>query len=77
MELTTPARRVLATRLEALAVGDQAMVRECEAQLARWGISFDDVESAVEVALPVDLEVRPRRVRTRTRSTPTQVKGKG
>lgn len=49
MEIDTPARRVLATRLKALSVNDMAMVRECEWQLARWGVSIDEVERAVEM----------------------------
>ena len=48
MEIDTPARRVLATRLKALSVNDLALVRECEWQLARWGVSIDEVERAVE-----------------------------
>jgi len=49
MEIDTPARRVLATRLKALSVNDMAMVRECEWQLARWGVSIDEVSRAVEM----------------------------
>ena len=49
MEIDTPARRVLATRLKALSVNDLALVRECEWQLARWGVSIDEVERAVEM----------------------------
>jgi len=48
MEIDTPARRVLATRLKALSVNDLALVRECEWQLARWGVSIDEVSRAVE-----------------------------
>ena len=48
MEIDTPARRVLATRLKALSVNDLALVRECEWQLARWGVSINEVERAVE-----------------------------
>lgn len=49
MEIDTPARRVLATRLKALSVNDLALVRECEWQLARWGVSINEVERAVEM----------------------------
>ena len=49
MEIDTPTRRVLATRLKALSVNDLALVRECEWQLARWGVSIDEVERAVEM----------------------------
>lgn len=49
MEIDTPARRVLATRLKALSVNDLALVRECEWQLARWGVSIDEVSRAVEM----------------------------
>jgi len=48
MEIDTPTRRVLATRLKALSVNDLALVREREWQLARWGVSIDEVERAVE-----------------------------
>jgi len=75
--MDSPARRVLATRLLAVSVGDWSMVSECDAQLARWGISVDDLSPDVEVALPVELEARPRRTRTRAGSTPTQVRRKG
>ena len=49
MELDPAARRVLATRLTALSHGDMGMVRECEHQLARWGISIEEVTRSVEV----------------------------
>ena len=49
MEIDTPTRRVLATRLKALSVNDLALVRECEWQLARWGVSINEVERAVEM----------------------------
>ena len=65
MEIDTPARRVLATRLKALSVNDMAMVRECEHQLARWGISIEEVSRAVEV---------PEKAVTEKRVTKTAVK---
>ena len=49
MEIDTPARKVLAIRIKSLADGDMAMVRECESQLDRWGISIEEVTRSVEV----------------------------
>lgn len=53
-----PARRVLATRLQAVQAGDHNLVAECNLLLARWGIDPDIHQTAVP-AEPV------RRVRTR------------
>lgn len=48
MEIDTPARRVLALRTYSLSINDGAMVRECENQLQRWGISINEVENRAE-----------------------------
>jgi hypothetical protein len=63
--LTTPTRRVLAARAEAIAQGDLGMVRECDAQLARWGVDPDLVEGVPETVTPARGERRPERRRTR------------
>ena len=66
MELDTPARRVLAIRLKALSDGDAALVRECEWQLARWGVTLEETERAViapervEKAVTEKREVKPK-----------------
>ena len=65
MELDPAARRVLATRLKALSDGDGSLVRECEWQLARWGISIDEVERTVE---------KPEKAVTEKRTPKTSVK---
>ena len=41
--LTAPARRILALRQVAAEIGDAGLFRECDWQLARWGISPDQV----------------------------------
>jgi len=65
MELNPAARRVLAQRAYSLSINDLAMVRECDSQLARWGISIEEVERGLE---------KPEKAVTEKRTTKTSVK---
>ncbi len=76
MELSAPARNVLAIRAKALAEGDASMVRECEWQLSRWGISLEEALGQPERVVPVAVEQRPARVKPAVVKAKTPVKAK-
>ena len=50
-------------RLQALSIGDMAMVRECELQLTRWGISLELVTREVEKPEAIRTEKRTPQVK--------------